>query len=122
MVKSGIVQYLDGFSAPRTHLADSDYLSVGIEFAHAAAQFRQRDQLAANVGDLELELIANIEEKEVLARFQPLLQFFCPDLRNAHCFTLIRFVRRTLQVPGPPQFQLKKKNPPASSISGGGSQ
>ena len=53
----------------------------GVELAEALRQLRQRDQRAAgNAADLKLLGVAHVEDEQVLAAVEPLLQFLDGDV------------------------------------------
>ena len=84
MVKTRLAQHLHCFCAARAHFADSDNVPVHVEFVKPLRQFRERDQLPADVGDFVLELIAYIKQKEILSSIQPLFQFFDANFRRRY--------------------------------------
>ena len=67
LIKTGLMENLDCLRTTRPHFADGDNLLTGIEFIQATRQLSERNQVAANIGGLKLELIAYIEQEEVLA-------------------------------------------------------
>ncbi len=59
-----------------------DDLAAGIQFVHALGQVVERDQVSAEIADLIFVRLAHVEDKQVLARVTPPLQFFDGNFRK----------------------------------------
>ena len=70
-------------------------LAVAVDLGQPLRHFVHGDQLAADVGDLVLEGLAHVEDEEIFAGVEALLEFLHADLGNAvlHCLFLLGFGR-----------------------------
>jgi hypothetical protein len=77
--------------------------------------------MPANVGGFELELIAHIEQKEILASIEPLASGLQLEFQERPLSSPLRSCSANPSGRTRLDFSPKIENPPASSISGGGS-
>jgi hypothetical protein len=90
IVESRPIQELRSLQAPGTHLAQGYDLPLGVQFMEPFGQLGEWYQLAADIRNLVLGLIADIKQEKILTGIQPLLQLFNSDFTNTHCILPIR--------------------------------
>ena len=74
LLESRLAQEVHRLGAAHAGPAMGDDLFAGIEFVHPIRQFAERNQMSADVADVILVRLANIENVNVVAAIEPLLQ------------------------------------------------
>src|SRR6266849_8163206 len=82
LAEAGLAQELDGLGRALSAAAVRDDFARAVELVRASRQLSQRDQMAAEVADLILVRLADVEDEDLLAAVQTRLQLAGGDFRH----------------------------------------
>ena len=81
-VKARLRQEFDGLAGTLAAAAVCHYLARAVQFADALRKIAERDQMAVQIADLIFVGLANVEDINIIAAVEALLQLLRRDFRN----------------------------------------